>query len=499
LFAPLQKQLGFVPAGSAIVYGDTRTLNYPALLAPLITPRFWATSAAAVGLVCAVARAQAVAWLRRAKVRDLAGVGLLLLLLVQEWSMNARLTNDFRGVIDNSAWGVVDRYIVSYLRNAKQPATSSPPTTSYVHAFHGFGANSLSWRPLLDALSSSGTGATPEIVAHDTPGFGFTPRPRDAAAVAADGLFPAIYRPIWGARASLALGGRGVGGARTDRTATSKHIFLGHSMGAVSAIAAAAAAAASVPSAANVTVVLVAPAFSLSSQGSAQQRVDTDAVLHAVKAAVDVAPAAPAGELSSGSSNRGKNALVAAVARCWRGVLGALQWVWRLPLVLLLRRAVHSDWFWRQGLGAAWGSSAPSPAAPPETSPRPLATTDVFRYKLASMAARFDDDLFRFVAAQRPAQPGSFPSVELVPGVSQAAALAALVQKGARVVVLHGTADRVVPIGVSLRMMDAVLALAPAAQPGSFTVVPMSCFGHLPHEENAAFLLDILKDLKVDF
>ena len=462
-----------VPPG--IVYGDTRTLDYPPLLAPLASPRFLAASTLVVGLVCAIARAQAAAWLRRTKVRDLAGLGLLLLLLLQELRLDARLLNDFRPVTGGS-WGVVDNYILHALR--RLPA--SPPT-SYVHAFHGFGANSLSWRPLLDALDGGSAGANPAVVAHDTPGFGFTPRPRNAAAVVAKGLFPAIYRPIWGARASLALG---------DCAAANKHIFMGHSMGAISAIAAAAAAAASSPSpsaATNVTVVLLALAFSIATTAdSARADIDADAVLRAVKEAVDAAPdAAP--------TDGRRNALVSTV----RAVVRALQRAWQLPLVLLLRRAVHSDWFWRQGLGASWGrKAAPSPSSSSavDSSPRPLDEADIFRYKLASMAARFDDDLFRFVAAQRLAQPGSFPSPEIVPGVTQAVALAALVQKGACVVVLHGTADRIVPLGTSLRMQELVRALAPDA-PGTFDVVPMTGYGHLPHEENAVYTLDTLKDL----
>ena len=73
---------------------------------------------------------------------------------------------------------------------------------------------------------------TTTFLAHDTPGFGFNPRPQCDSDVTSPGLFPTIYRPLWGAKVSLAL-------AEKEQP-VAQRIFMGHSMGSVSAMAAAA-------------------------------------------------------------------------------------------------------------------------------------------------------------------------------------------------------------------------------------------------------------------
>ena len=73
------------------------------------------------------------------------------------------------------------------------------------------------------------------FLAHDTPGFGFNPRPRSDVDVMRRGLFPTIYRPLWGAKASLSLAAD-----NENEPPVAQRIFMGHSMGSVSAMAAAA-------------------------------------------------------------------------------------------------------------------------------------------------------------------------------------------------------------------------------------------------------------------
>ena len=136
---------------SGIIYGNSSTLNYPPLLSPLVSPRFYASIAFIVASLFAVLRQRLVSFLRGVKVRDYGFYGFLLLLVLQEVRLTDRLLQDFRP-ITSGKWSVVDNFIVHYIE--RRTTTTNP--SSYIHAFHGFGANCLSWRPLLDALAKGG-------------------------------------------------------------------------------------------------------------------------------------------------------------------------------------------------------------------------------------------------------------------------------------------------------------------------------------------------------
>ena len=373
--------------------------------------------------------------------RDFAGLGLLLLLILQEFGLGSRLLSDFRS-ITSGRWAVVDRYVVHYLMRA------DPASKAYIHAFHGFGANSLSFQPLLDAIAKGGLSTT--FVAHDTPGFGFNPRPDDDSALSARGLFPSIYRPMWGSKVSLALAEKAAEGIP-------QRIFMGHSMGAVSAMAAAAGALQQTTT--NVTLVLLSPAFTFS-KSARSSSIDPSYILN---------------EVSNAVKRSGGGASVIPVPAPRLGTLissfltsigSVVKTVKNLPVKIVLRRLVHSDSFWRNGLSAAWGKPPADFSYVGGFGPNPLGPPDIFRYKLASMATRFDEDLFRFVAAQQPARAGSFPSSEIVENVDQAALLAALVVRGCNVVIVHGTDDRVIPIALSHRMRNLVQELTKQSPAG---------------------------------
>ena len=134
-----------------IVYGDSSTLNYPPLLSPLQSPRFYASIALVFSGLFALLRQRFVSILRQVKVRDYGFYGFLLLLVLQEVRLTDRLLQDFRPITSGS-WFVQDKYIVHYI----EQRSFSNPTSSHIHAFHGFGANCLSWRPMLDALAKGG-------------------------------------------------------------------------------------------------------------------------------------------------------------------------------------------------------------------------------------------------------------------------------------------------------------------------------------------------------
>ena len=163
----------------------------------------------------------------------------------------------------------------------------------------------------------------------------------------------------------------------------------------------------------QVTLVLVSPAFSIKKSllNTTAATMDSLQVLEAVRDGVASTVPTPTAIQSRGSR----------IANVFKSLLSQFRSLYRYPLKLVLRRLVHSDSFWRDGLSAAWAPSSkggvqmvgPSVA-------KKLDTTDIFRYKLASMAAH----LLRFVTAQKGSKSGSFPSPEVVPGVDQSSLLA---------------------------------------------------------------------------
>jgi hypothetical protein len=80
------------------------------------------------------------------------------------------------------------------------PSTASRKikySTEVWHCTHGFGSNSLSFQPFINAFQSQKRYKNVRIIAHDCPGFGFNVRNTIQS--------PAFYRPMWNARATLAL------------------------------------------------------------------------------------------------------------------------------------------------------------------------------------------------------------------------------------------------------------------------------------------------------
>ena len=113
------------------------------------------------------------------------------------------------------------------------------------------------------------------------------------------------------------------------------------------------------------------------------------------------------------------------IANVFRSFLSRFRSVYRYPLKQILRRLVHSDSFWRDGLSIAWAPTSKSGVQMVGPSvPQKLTNQDIFRYKLPSMASQFDDDLFRFVTAQKGSNAGSTTSPEVVSGVDQTSLLA---------------------------------------------------------------------------
>jgi len=129
---------------------------------------------------------------------------------------------------------------------------------------------------------------------------------------------------------------------------------------------------------------------------------------------------------------------------------------WSLKPVLallpfFLRQAVYNRRFWERGLGLAGGCDAES----------------VMMYRWPSLVQDWDRGLARFVATRLHGAP---EEAGLVGRLKVAVA-----EDGLRVVVVHGEADRIVPVGNSQRLAKALGA----------ELVRLPGVGHTAHEEDA--------------
>ena len=423
-------------------------------------------------------------------VRQFAMTLLIALLFNQEFQLQRRFIVDFRP-LTGGFWSEVDNILVHYLRSA-----STSVTALNLHLFHGFGANGLSWQPVMKLFKRNSVNA----VAHDISGFGFNPRIRK---IPDESYSPIIYRPLWNAKASLSFSG-----ASTSLKEKNGVILMGHSLGSVSSMAAAAAvlsddikARESGRPKRDVTLVLVDPAFSFSPD-QLRKSLNKSAVLNepttistvrvnALETSLSNIEKVATGVRSSQPLSPTPNRNMLQV--CCEFVIKIVKSVLMWPVKIFLRRLVHLDYFWLKALPVTWGNI------------NKIKEEDVYRYKLASMAKGFDDDFIRFVLAQKPSSSGgegsSFSSSSIVTGVTQVDLLAGLVDLGCRVVIVHGTADHVVPYSSSERMAALVQEeLSPngAERVGSaIELVPLEEFGHVPQEEDPALFLEKLSKIGI--
>lgn len=93
------------------------------------------------------------------------------------------------------------------------PPSSSPTNIFFVHCNHGFGANSLSYEPVLESLSSTLGQQFPTLAAaHDAPGFGLSESPaemEDGGGQEEEGLYSFENNARLGGRLMAALGEEG--------------------------------------------------------------------------------------------------------------------------------------------------------------------------------------------------------------------------------------------------------------------------------------------------
>lgn len=257
---------------------------------------------------------------------------------------------------------------------------------------------------------AAATGAA-RAVAHDAPGFGLTARPPKRG-------------PAYGTARNAAIGL----GLLDGRAQPGPPLLVGHSMGALSSAEMALELAQRPATEEPVRVVLVAPA------------------LFATKKR--------AGGAGARRPGRWRRLLCLPARVLLPAALEAF-----LPVVL--RALVYSPRFWLKGLRSAWGSAGPNG----------VSAAVVDRYRWPSLAADWDKGMARFAASKAAA---SFEE-GAGGGPGRVERLAALSAAGrARVLIVHGAEDKVVPLANS-RALAAELGAA---------LVELSGVGHCPQEED---------------
>ena len=253
--------------------------------------------------------------------------------------------------------------------------------------------------------------------------------------------------------------GRATGGRAGWDSPRPRRVVVGHSMGGIAAATAAGAGDVD-------DVVLVAPAL--------------------------VPPRAPprttTGEANAPTRESAAAALIGAVGRF---LTAALAYAAAPFLKIVLRAFVRSATFWRRGLAKAVGrASAPKLFTD-------LAWAD--GYRRPSCVRGWDDGMARVVVAactggvndvwanesKRVARAFEGVDSDDDRGATDAVAtLDALRASGARVLIVHGDEDSIVPLANSRRLA--------AALPGARLAVMAGC-GHMPHEEDPDAFVDLVE------
>jgi len=339
-----------------------------------------------------------------------------------------------------------------------------PKPRIVVSCVHGFGANTYSWeratlQPLAEKLRAT-------AVAHDAPGFGLTERvgdlkrytPRTNAAIAramldlAEGTLNEedgskkektwndVVHEMSSDEASATKT------AKEKKKSRARRVVVGHSMGGVAAAIAAAEGDID-------DVVLVAPA-------------------------VIAASARAAGDLPETRKEKEKNPLSLLLGACARAFRVVVAFAASPVVLFAVRKLVRSASFWRDGLGKAVGAAA-----------RARMRTDATwadGYRRPSAVTGWDAGMVRVVLA---AATGGVSLARAVLGATSPTAEAdkpeniieALRLSKARVLIVHGSDDMIVPVGNSRRLAE----LIPRAE-----MVEMPGVGHMPHEEAPEAFLD---------
>ena len=431
------------------------------------------TSDTIVGALVAVLPATCHAW----RQRRLADPMLLLIWLVTLWvlRLGRRMQKQARSLrsiedaaVEGSLFASIGGLAIHHVEESKPAAATAVATPPLLlHLNHGFGANALTWDPLLapltTALSERGRGRVPvRAVAHDRIGFGLSQRPkrleqygeRFQAEVALRLLDHVSNTADAGAGSSAAA-------SSSSYSAAPATVLVGHSIGGLlSARMAVQQRGGGVRG-----LVLIAPAILASSKsGSA---------------------AAAASQRSTSRLARAARAATALGTRITRAVLLGVLLLLEPFLRVLITLLIAQPRFWANGVGAAYADKSR------------LEPAMLLRYRWPVQVKGSAAGVLRFVRAQllAPLTPpsSSSSSSSAAPGSAAAEAAAeaeaplweSLRRLRLPILIIHGERDLLVPLSNSRR-------LARAMPTASLLELP-DC-GHCPHEEKPDEVCDAVCD-----
>jgi pimeloyl-ACP methyl ester carboxylesterase len=159
------------------------------------------------------------------------------------------------------------------------------------------------------------------------------------------------------------------------------------------------------------------------------------------------------------------------------------------PIRLLIKALLRSRYFWKQGLSVAYTTKINE------------IKNEIFDgYRLAAYANEFDVDLLNFVNAQKQGIDDStigspFPSSMVLPGISHMDLILALCKLHTKVIIVHGSDDKVVPIQNSIDIVTSIKQKLNDKDKHYIELRTINRNGHVPHEENANQVIDILNDV----
>jgi len=313
-----------------------------------------------------------------------------------------------------------------------------------IHFNHGFGASSLSWLPAIPNIVNRLGGKVG--IAHDAPGFGFTDRPSITGVK--DSLIP------YSAAGSASLGNALLtstiqeedGDAKDDElTISQKRVALfGHSMGCAVTLRMAIA----LPPDVEKVIILVSPA--LVGKIPSNFNGTTGELPFGTTLQVD-------GSLRRNSVMASPQRRLAQI-RLWVGIFtAAFRRVLLDPcLAFLLRRLVGKAMFWNKGLRLVWAN------------PDLVTDNDSLRYQWPSIGLGWEKGLLAFTRSRLTTTCiYSGREIELLRDVVN--------MPNTKVVIVHGSKDRVIPPGMSQKITDTLEKVILVEALGE---------GHNPFEEN---------------
>lgn len=320
-------------------------------------------------------------------------------------------------------------------------AVSDSGCRRVVECAHGFGANLTSWT-VSDSMSKLSRALEADVLAHDSCGFGLTERSVDVRR----------YTRASDARTCCAVLREG------DPEGTKSRVVVGHSLGAVSAALA-----------------------------CALEKID-----HVVLVAPAILQAGYKPKTSSKDGSRGRRMpLVFRLAFAFfAAAFSTSAWclisLYKPFLEFLLHQLVRSKGFWNKGLRAAIDAS--------KRDSMPEGWID--GYRKPSVVKNWDSGMFRLVlagaaAANSPRQifADAFARARATntSAIDEEDAIRALVESDARVLIVHGENDVIVPASNSRKLAETLGA--------ELKIIP-TC-GHMPQEERCDEFVSIVRDFIV--